>query len=126
MYMQNNLQAFPGDVLPLVTSLFNPASGGAAPAGGVATPLTPGGNINVSPTVQAQVSPQISPVFQQQFQPKGSPATAGTQRMTAPIPRPAHRLAVHCRSAQAIRRFPCSPRRLTGLAVTCPILFLAA
>lgn len=80
MYMRNNLQAFPGDVLPLVTSLFNPAGGGSAPAGGAATPLTPGGNINVSPTVQAQVSPQISPVFQQQFQPKGSPATAGTQQ----------------------------------------------
>ena len=82
MYYSNNLQAFPADVLPIVTSLFGPAGGGgSAPLLPGGTPGAPGGNITVSPTVQAQISPQISPVFQQQFQPKDSPATAGTQQI---------------------------------------------
>ena len=63
----------PLDVLDVGSKLFS----GSGPTSNLA-PQPPGTSVQVSPTIQTQVSPMISPVFQQAFQPSGSPMTAGT------------------------------------------------
>jgi hypothetical protein len=88
---RRNGMGFLPELMSLASSFMDSASGGGSGSPGSSSPAGAAGgaggaggqgarDIQVSPAIQTQVSPQISPVFQQQFQPSNSGMTAGTSQ----------------------------------------------